>query len=271
MKHKSKKLGGGKLFSLFIKYIVALAVLFGGLCCITGEKQKGSQILVNCFTSAVLYLIILQMFNTEVSHDCLFSSGLPIVNHVRQYGNIKNFMTDCPSIFAMDFVEMVTLVIMFQWISGLISFPDAGIAGKITSRIVIVCISIILYGYFMSFVRNNIIIKWCVYCVECIITGGSIFYTPAMLLSTISGLKKNNFAITYFISAFSKTALGKAISSSAISVIVFIVFVMALESQYGSVCTVIKNGVEFIEYAGGIVVSFMGLFILIKCIKLKSI
>lgn len=258
------------MLSLLIKYIVILAVLFGGLCCITGEKQKGSQILVNCFTSVALYLVILQMFNTGVPNSGLLSSGLPVVNHVYQYGSIKNFIADSPGIFAIDFVEMVTLVIMFRWISGLISFPDAGLAGKITSNIVIVCISIILYGCFMYFARNNIITRWCVYCVECIITGGSILYTPAMLLSAISGLKKNNFAITYLISVFSKTALGKAVSSSAISVIIFIVFVMALENQYGSVCTVIKNGTGFMEYAGGIFIAFMGLFILVTCIKPKK-
>lgn len=210
------------------------------------------------------------MFNTGVPHSGPLSSGLPVLNHVYQYGSIKNFMENCPGIFALDFVEMVTLVIIFRWISGLISFPDAGLAGKITSNIVIACISVLLYGCFMSFARNNIITRWCVYCVECIITGGSILYTPAMLLSAISGLKKNNFAITYFISVFSKTALGKAVSSSAISVIVFIVFVIALENQYGSVCTVIKNGAGFMEYAGSIFIVFMGLFILVTCIKPKK-
>lgn len=248
-------------------YVIVLSMLFGGLCCISGEDRKGSQILVNCLTATTLYMVIVQLAHSGLPADSPLSQGLPLINHMRQAGGIRDLLYNSPKIFAGDFVELVTLILLIQWIANLISFPCAGFAGKLTSSIVIVFIGVIAYGYVMLAIQDTFLIKWCVYCVEYILTGGSILYTPAMLLSFILGLKKDNYTITYFMSVFPKTSIGKAIASSLASAVVFVVFALSLERQCGSLCNVLAGGLEAFECSGSVIVILMGIYFLITGLK----
>ena len=257
------------MITSFMFLVAALAALFGGLCCLAGEKQKGSQILVNCLTAATLYLVVIQLFHMKIQEDGTLSNSLPIVNHVRQYGSVRNLLNH-PGKFAFDFVELTALIFIFQGLANLIAFPDAGLGGKIMKNMILVFLSILVYGCFMRQIRDNVVMRWCVYCVECILTGGGILYPPAALLSFLSGSKRKNFAINYFISAFPKTAIGKAISSSIASAMVFVAFAFTLESQYGSVCTVFGNGMDWIKNVGGLIVMVIGIYMLFVCVKGKK-
>ncbi len=180
----------GNILGTLLFFIVILALLFGGLCTLTGEDKKGNTIIVNCITAVILYTLVLELFNGGMPGDSIFAEGLPLVNNVEKAGSVGRYFANSPTLFALDFVELVTLTLMINWVSNLFSFEAAGMAGKITSRIIIVLGGVIAYGFFMDFVRDNIVMKWCVYCVECIITGSSIAYTPILLLSFITGLKK---------------------------------------------------------------------------------
>ena len=49
---------GDKMINLFgtmVVFVVILALLFGGLCSITGEEKKGGTIIGNCITAIILY------------------------------------------------------------------------------------------------------------------------------------------------------------------------------------------------------------------------
>jgi len=242
-------------------------MLFAGLECICGEGQKGGQIFVNCVTAAVLYMIIVQLAYSGLPAGSSLANGLPLINHVQQEGGIRALISNSPGTFAGDFVELVTLIFLIQWIAGLFSFPDAGLAGKLTSGIVIVFVGTIVYGFAMVSIKNTVVLKWCVYCVECLITGGSILYTPAMVLSFVLGIKKDNYMVTYLMSVLPKTSIGKAISSSITSAVVFIAFAMTLESQYGSICNVFAGGVEILKSFGGIIIMLMGVYYLLISLK----
>lgn len=255
------------MLMLLFGYVVVLAFLFGGLCCITGETQKGNQILVNCLTAVMLYLLLSSLFYIDIPPDGVLSDGLPILNHIRQFKTIRTLLQCHPGIFASDFVEFATLVLIIQWIANIVVFPKAGFVGKVTSSMVITGIAVFVYGCFMHAVRDTAIMKWCVYCVECIITGGAILYPPVMLLSCITGLKKNNLALAYLVSVFPKTALGKAISSSVASAAVCVAFIFAIENQYGSAYTVLKQGVGFVKQSGGVFVLIIGIYFILNAIK----
>ncbi|MCI8377423.1 MAG: hypothetical protein HFH72_02760 [Lachnospiraceae bacterium] len=103
------------VFTLLV-YIIILSALFGGLCCICGEQKKGNQILVNCVTAVVLYVIIVQLAHSGLPAGSAFAHGLPFVNHIQQAGGIKISLSDSSGIMDM------TNFICFFGISGFCSW-----------------------------------------------------------------------------------------------------------------------------------------------------
>jgi hypothetical protein len=264
---------GDKMINLFgtmVVFVVILALLFGGLCSITGEEKKGGTIIGNCITAIILYAVILELFNVETIAGGVFESGLPLVNNVEKAGSVRQYFVSSPALFALDFVELVSLTLMINWVSNMFSFENAGFVGKITSRIVIVLGGIIAYGFFMDFVKDNVVIKWCVYCVECLITGGSILYTPLLMLSFITGLKKDNLFLTYIIKQFPSTSIGKAISTAITSSVIFLLLIIVLETQYGSICTMLKGTVDSLESWGSVFIMIIGIYVVVNSIKSKK-
>lgn len=259
-----------KLIGLLLLFVIILAFLFGGLCSITGEEKKGNTIVVNCITAMVLYLLVIELFNYSLPAGGIFKSGIPLVNNVEKIGSVKNYLLNNPGAFAIDFVELVALTLMINLVSNLFSFEEAGFAGKVISRIVIVLGGIIAYGFLMDIVRDNIILKWCVYCVECVIMGSSILYTPIMVISFITGLKKDNIALVYLVEQFPNTSIGKAIFTAVTSSVMFLGLMIALESQYGSMCNILQGTVDGMESFGSVIVMTIGLYIIISGLKKRN-
>lgn len=126
------------LIVTLLGFVVIFALLLGILCTITGEGNKGNQIIINCTTVLALYLLIVQLFNVGITQNSFFVSGIPLIKGVNQYGSIQGLFSDAPGIFAFDFVELVILTLIINWISNLFSLSESGFVGKILSRIVIV-------------------------------------------------------------------------------------------------------------------------------------
>ena len=258
------------LFQIIL-FIILLTLFFGILCTVTGEKNKGNMIIVNSLTVTILCWIILNLFNSGENLGGIFKSGLPLVENVERVGNLGLYLKDSPGNFAMDFVELVVLIILISWVSNLFSFENAGIVSKLVSRIGIVLVGIILYGITMDMIGENVVIKWLVYCVECIITGGSLLYTPIRFWAFITGLKTNNIALLFLLEQFPKTAIGKAIHSAITSAIMLICFFLVLEKQYGSICTVLDGTINVMEVMGGAVIIIMGLYFVLKSLNVRSV
>lgn len=258
------------LLTTLLVFVLLLATLFGGLCSITGEEKKGNIIVINCITAMLLYFVIIELFNGGLLDESIFDSGIPLVNNVEKAGSVKAYLLNYPGKFSLDFVELVVLTLLINWVSNLFSFENAGFVGKIVSRIVIVLGGIIGYGLLMNIIRQNIIVKWCVYCVECVITGGTILYTPLMIVASISGLKKDNVALVYLIQEFPKTSLGKAISTAVTSTVMFVVLMLVLENQYGSICNILGRTVDTIKSFGAVIVMIIGIYIVINSLKKKN-
>lgn len=153
----------GCLFVLFI--------LFGLLCNLTGDENKGTQIINNCVTAIVIYAMIIVIFSAKNSE--VIKLNIPFWNGVVKYGTLKNYLNASAGGFALDFVQLVTLVLLINWVSNIMSFDKAGFVGILTSKFIIVFIGILIYGFVMHFIEKNIFFKWVVYVVECIITGGN--------------------------------------------------------------------------------------------------
>ena len=251
----------------FFGVMIAFIVLFGVLCSITGDDSKGNTIIVNTMTAMILYGVILSLFNIDGNGNSIFKSAIPMMKGIDQYGTVLTFVKEAPSQFALDFVELVTLSLIISGLSNLISFQSAGVFGKIISRIILVFAGIILYGIVMDGISDNKVIKWCVYAIESFITMGSIAYTPLMLAANITGLKHENWLLIYLINEFPKCKLGKAISAAISSVVMFLVLIVILESQYGSVKYILKGSTVMLETMGGIVVMCMGIYVLLSSLK----
>lgn len=72
------------MIGTLLSFIIILAILFGILCSITGEEEKGNTIIVNCVTAVILYALVLELFNQDFSTGGIFDSGLPLVNNVEK-------------------------------------------------------------------------------------------------------------------------------------------------------------------------------------------
>lgn len=258
------------VISTLVVFILVLAVLFGGLCTATGQSDKGNQILADCITAFVLYFLVIQLFCIGNPGNGVFASGIPLIRGIEQNGGMKNFMWNQPGQFAMDFVELVTLTLLLHWISNLLSFGEAGLVGKLISRVILVFLGILLYGIVMDSIRENPVIKWCVYCVECVLTGTSILYTPALMISAVLGLKRKNQIVTYLLAQLPKTSIGKAITTAITTSVFFIAFFIVLENQYGSVCDILTGMEGLMEASGAVVVMAMGIYFMVSSVKARA-
>lgn len=250
-----------------IVYVLILAAIFGGLCLVTGEENKGNQVLVSCMTAVILLMMIMMLFGIDDSSQRICISGLPLIENIQKAGGIKDLITQFPGKFALDFVELVTLMMLIHWVSNLYKAADAGFAGKILSRLIIVGIAVITYGFVMDIVREHILIKWTVYCVECMITGTAILYTPAMTLAFITGWKADNPVITYIVSQFPKTNIGKAISEAISTSVALIALLVIVESQYGSVPNIMGSALNAFEGVGACILMLMGIYFMVTSLK----
>ena len=99
----------GCLFVLFI--------LFGLLCNLTGDENKGMQIINNCVTAIVIYTMIIVIFSAKNSE--IIKLNIPFWNGVVKYGTLKNYLKASAGGFALDFVQLVTLVLLINWVSNI--------------------------------------------------------------------------------------------------------------------------------------------------------
>lgn len=258
----------GMIVTLLVA-VMLLILLFGILLSATGEEEKGSAILANCMTVLFLCVLVYILFGFG-SGNSIFSSSIPLAADIDRYGSLRNLFTNDPGSFALDFVELVTLIMIINWISNILKFESLGFAGCIVTKTITVLISCLLYGLLMDVIADNIVIKWAIHCLECIITGGSILYTPAMLIAAIAGIKEGNAAVAYFLSKFPSTSLGKSITSAVVSAAVLVFLVLALELQYGSISNILKGAVNSLEGIGSAIIMLMGIYFMISSLKKKK-
>jgi hypothetical protein len=245
-------------------------ILFGLISNLIGDEDKGTQILNNCFTAFVLYWILIEVFIIGTGDSGILNLNIPFVEGIRKYGTLKEYLNNSVGMFALDFAQLVTLVLLINWISNILSFENAGFAGKVSSKLVIVVMAIIAYGFFMAIIEDNGVFKWCVYCIECLITGGSIIYTPVMVVTFITGIKEENYANSYIISQFPKTSFGKAVTTAISSSLVFVIFWILLDMQYGGIGNVIDSVADSFSGIAASIIMLMGIYFLSKSLFRKK-
>lgn len=244
--------------------IWVLLICFGILCNLTGDNDKGNQILSNSITAFILYSMIVIIFGLADTSRSILDLRIPFAAGINKYGTMKEYIANSVGMFALDFAQMVTLVLIINWVTNILKFENAGFAGKVSSKIVIVLMAILAYGFVMDLIEDNNILRWCVYCIECLITGGSIIYTPAMIIMTITGIKEGNYVNSYIISQFPKSSLGKAITTAITSSIVFVVFLFMLDMQYGGIYNIMNSTLESFGSIAAVIIILMGIYFIVK-------
>lgn len=79
------------IFSI-LGVIVLLGVVWGALCMVTGEKNIGNTIMVNCFTAMVLFIILLSLFNLHGAGNgslegrCIGDHSIAVGLYAREIG-----------------------------------------------------------------------------------------------------------------------------------------------------------------------------------------
>ena len=71
-----------------IVYVLILAAIFGGLCLVTGEENKGNQVLVSCMTAVILLMMIMMLFGIDDSSQRICISGLPLIENIQKAGGL---------------------------------------------------------------------------------------------------------------------------------------------------------------------------------------
>lgn len=176
------------IFSI-LGVIVLLGVVWGALCMVTGEKNIGNTIMVNCFTAMVLFIILLSLFNLHGAGNGSLNEAVPMLDGLERYGNTSNFLKSNPAEFALNFVQLVTISLLVNYISNLFGNGSSNnIVGKLIGRIVIVMLAFIAYGFVWKMISENVVIKWCIYAVESLITVGAVSYPIMVLAASITGL-----------------------------------------------------------------------------------
>lgn len=254
------------MLSTLICFIIALAVIFSILCSISGESSKGNMIFINCITVTILYVLILYMFNVDGSGR-IFNSSIPLLEAVEKYGSVRVLLSSAPSEFSLCFVQLVTVALLISFMSNVFSLEQAGFVSKLLTRVVLVFAGLLLYGFVMDSISSNIVIKYCVYALETLLTGGSILYTPIMMASMITGLKTDNYVLIYVMEQLPKTSIGKAVSTAVTSSILFVVMMLVLETQYGSVVNIMQETVDVFVAGGAVLIMIMGIYIMLKGFK----
>ena len=141
--------------------------------------------------------------------------------------------------------------------------------GKLIGRIVIVMLAFIAYGFVWKMISENVVIKWCIYAVESLITVGAVSYPIMVLAASITGLKTNNYVLIYAVKQFPKTRFGRSVSAAITSSIMFLVLLVILESQYGTATNILQGVAAYMKSFGSVIVVVMGIATLVKSLKHK--
>ena len=70
----------------FLGCLFVLFILFGLLCNLTGDENKGMQIINNCVTAIVIYSMIIVIFSAKNSE--IIKLNIPFWNGIVKYGSL---------------------------------------------------------------------------------------------------------------------------------------------------------------------------------------
>lgn len=76
----------------------------------------------------------------------------------------------------------------------------------------------------------------------------------------------DNKLVAYIVNELPKTELGKAMSTSVSSSVIFLFYVVALEKQYGTVKQMLRGGIVLLNTAAPLIIMVLGIGMLIKII-----
>lgn len=116
----------------FLGCLFVLFILFGLLCNLTGDENKGMQIINNCVTAIVIYSMIIVIFSAKNSE--IIKLNIPFWNGIVKYGTLKSYLKASAGGFALDFIQLVTLVLLINWVSNITGKHMIGAYGNIESE-----------------------------------------------------------------------------------------------------------------------------------------
>lgn len=245
---------------------VALVSIYAGIEWIGGNPQSSKSLVNGCITVVFLYLLIVSMYTTNYNAGA-FHEGIPFLNEIERYGSLTAVFRENKLLFSFQMAELVVLVFAIKLISKIMTLNvGKGVSGLLISRLILVMTGILLNGFLMQAVKDHEVYKWGVHCLYCIISGGSVIITPFMIVGRIMGLDSDNKLVAYIVNELPKTELGKAMSTSVSSSVIFLFYVAALEKQYGTVKQMLRGGIVLLNTAAPLIIMVLGIGMLIKII-----
>lgn len=246
-----------------ITLLVLLLLLNAFINSIFGFDKNGQygKVLEGSFTIGFLYLIIIQLFGNNLS-----MIEVPFIDKIYNYGSFTEMFKNERGLFAIECAELISLTFVIYLISDIISDSWIGstFTGKVIRSIIVVLIAMLANHYFLITLKKTIFFYWSAIAIQCFFSGVSLTLTPAMVLGKLLNIEPESEIVSFLIKKLPETKVGKAISTATTNSVLLVLVVLILESQFGSMTTIVKQTPQMISLFIPIGIMLVGIRLIIK-------
>lgn len=243
--------------------ILALLVLNSFLNYVCGYRTAAEhgKVMEGTITVVLLYLAFLMLFGGRVE-----LCGIPFVDKLDAYGGLRDMFRNAPQVFVSECAELIALTFVMSYVSRLLpsGAGGSGFTGAVIGRMILVLAGLAANHFLMEAVEGTPLFRWGVTALECFLAGTALAVTPAMVIGAILDLDPQNGFVAFLVKKLPESGVGKALSTAFTNSLVFLFAVMALESQYGSVVTLMRQAPAVIAALAPCVLMLVGIGLMVR-------
>lgn len=239
--------------------LLFVLLLFNGVIdAATGAgKVNFYGVIEGTITVVFLYWVIISCYGMgSVNYN-----GIPFMDKLETYGSISNMFHEGMPDFLLECTELISMTFLMALISRLVpaGFGGTGITRSLIRSVVIVLAGILFNQAVLSVAEKNEIFGWAVTALRCFLTGGALLITPAVLIGSLLHLNSNSAVVLYLLEQLPQTAIGRAFSTAVTNSLVLVFSIMLVESQFGSLLSIVSGASQLIALGGVFVLIALGI------------
>lgn len=246
--------------AMLVVFMVLFNAVVGRL---AGVDDKGdlSKVAESC--AAVMLVLVAA---SAVLGAGLPAAGIPFLDAIEQlgYAGVLDLFRNDVGRFALECANLISLMFVIGLVSRVIPSPDSGFGLGMLRMLIIVGIALAFNAYLFSLAQQTPLFGLLVAMLRSTVAGVALLVTPAMLLGHLLGTKSDGGFVSLFLKELPKTAIGKAFASAFANSVVLVGAVMLIESQLGSLTTMMEGLPGIMNAVAILVMMVVGYRIMIK-------